>query len=131
MMTTKRANAARSHDFLGRYAGFTNASESHAPVIISTMMRNAKFFPVMNGKKSVLTTMNTMNGSAKIPASTIHRNIFSTMGRIVPCAARTTPDKTHDRHHPDRYDSCSNGRLSYSNTYYVPQPLQTITQACP
>ena len=51
VLATKMANAPKIQLFRGRYSGRTKASPSHAPVMISTMMRNAKFFPVMYGKK--------------------------------------------------------------------------------
>src|SRR3989344_2878465 len=75
--TRKMANAARSHLRRGRYTGFASASARYAPAIISTMMRKAKFLPVMKGKKSELATKKTMNGSAKMPERTIHRSVFS------------------------------------------------------
>src|SRR3989344_958009 len=75
--TRKTANAARSQLRRGRYDAFASASARYAPVITSTMMRKAKFLPVMKGKKSELATKKTMNGSAKTPESTIHRSVFS------------------------------------------------------
>ena len=44
--------------------------------MISMIILKAKFFPVINGKKSSVETMNGIKGMANMPTSTIFRNIL-------------------------------------------------------
>ena len=56
------------------------ASAENAPNMISTIMRNAKFFPVMNGKNMSPGTIKKINGSTNAPARMIFRSVFSILG---------------------------------------------------
>jgi hypothetical protein len=76
-MTTKAANAARSHVRFGRYIGDTTARAIHKAPIASTIRRNVKFLPVIKGKKRPCATISGINGSAKIPPITDHLRTFS------------------------------------------------------
>src|SRR3989344_6963134 len=67
----KATNAPRSQLFFGRYAGSINARTTHAENIISTTIRNAKFFPTINGKKVVCERItNGINGTKINPVKT-------------------------------------------------------------
>jgi len=59
----------------GRYAGLLNASISHDPNRISVRIRNAKFFPVINGKNIVVLTIKAINGTRNMPPMSIYLNV--------------------------------------------------------
>jgi len=67
-MPTKIASMASTQLFLGLYLASNNNKTSHKAVIISTIIRKEKFFPVIKGKNIELETIKAKNGTAKIPA---------------------------------------------------------------
>src|SRR3989338_1475079 len=77
--STKSASAAMSHERRGRNSARTSARASHATAMTSTMMRKAKFLPVMYGKKSDGRKMRQTKGSAKTPAIQMARRVFSSV----------------------------------------------------
>src|SRR3989344_1701134 len=67
----------RKSELFGRNDGSLTASRSQHAKITSTMMRNAKFFPVINGKNSGAATMSGTNGTRKTPIFVTHKSTLS------------------------------------------------------
>ena len=61
----------------GRYSDFNIASPTHATKMISIIMRNVKFFPVMYGKSREEETYSGRIGISQSPIFTIHNDAFS------------------------------------------------------
>lgn len=84
---TNRVIAASIHEKRGRYRESRKASKSHAAKMISTIMRNVKFLPVMYGKNIDAETMNgIMTGTAIRPPIVIHRSVSLNMRSTIPCS---------------------------------------------
>src|SRR3989344_4355640 len=85
MTPINAANDARRRENRARYFSLMSARYTHATNMISTMMRNAKFFPVIKGKNKKLLMKSAMNGSAKSPTSMTRLSRVSIcMGEVYP-----------------------------------------------
>src|SRR3989338_7514382 len=67
----------RKSERFGRNDGSRRASMSQHAKITSTIIRNAKFFPVIKGKNSGDATIRGTNGTRKTPTRVTPRNILS------------------------------------------------------
>src|SRR3989344_3153253 len=85
----------RKSERYGRNASSRRASMSQHAKITSTIMRNAKFFPVIKGKNSGDATIRGTNGTRKTPTRVTPRNILSMVciDDIVSHATLNTTDR--------------------------------------
>src|SRR3989338_5856930 len=85
----------RKSERFGRNDGSRRASMSQHAKITSTIIRNAKFFPVIKGKNSGDATIRGTNGTRKTPTRVTPRNILSMVciDDIVSHATLNTTDR--------------------------------------